>query len=128
MSLKSPLGRVLGLGSAKDGTATWWTARLTSMALVPLSLWVLVALCRVPLLDYDTAVALIRLPANAVAFALFVLVAGYHSMHGLHEVIEDYVHVPGAKVAALVGIDFVHVVAVAAGLYAVLKVSFGGVL
>lgn len=126
MSLKSPLGRVLGLGSAKDGTANWWSARLSSIALVPLCVWLVIALLRAPAADYQTMCALVRQPVNAVCLALLVPVAAYHSMHGLHEVIEDYVHVAGRKVAALMLVDFAHVAAAVAGLYAVLKVSVGG--
>jgi hypothetical protein len=42
-SLRSPLGRARGLGSAKDGTHHWWAQRVTAIALVPLVLWFVVS-------------------------------------------------------------------------------------
>jgi succinate dehydrogenase / fumarate reductase, membrane anchor subunit len=126
MSLKSPLGRVLGLGSAKEGTGHWWSTRLAAIALVPLLLWLVLALLMAPSLDYAGLHAFVRAPLNALGLVLLVPVAAYHSLLGVREVVEDYVHARGAKVVSLVLLDFVHVLAAVAGLYAVLRVSFGG--
>ena len=54
MSLRSPLGRVLGLGSAKEGTGHWWAQRVSAVALIPLTLWFVFSLLGLPTVDYDT--------------------------------------------------------------------------
>lgn len=126
MSLRSPLGRVLGLGSAKEGAAHWWGTRLAALALVPLLVWLVLALLFAPSLDYASLQALVRAPLNAVGLVLLVPVAAYHSLLGAREIVEDYVHARAGKVMGLVLLEFVHVAAAVAGLYAVLRVSFGG--
>ena len=62
MSLRSPLSRVLGLGSAKDGTAHWWAQRVTAVALIPLTLWFLISLLTLPGLDYETVHTWLAVP------------------------------------------------------------------
>lgn len=128
MSLKSPLGRVLGLGSAKDGTAHWWAARLSAMALLPLALWFAFSLATVGVRDYWSVVRFLQQPLHAVLLGLLVPTACYHSLLGVTEVVEDYVHAPGTKVAARVLLNFAHALAAAIGVYAVLKVSLGSPL
>ena len=60
MSLRSPLGRVLGTGAARDGVRQWWLQRLTSIALVPLTVWFVVSLLVLPSFGYGTLVAWMR--------------------------------------------------------------------
>ena len=127
MSLRSPLGRVLGHGSAKEGVQHWWLQRLTAIALVPLSAWFLASLIALPALDHATVVAWIGQGWTALLLILFVLVAAWHSQHGVRVVVEDYVHAPGLKTLTLVVVTFAHVVVAAAATFAVLKVAFGGV-
>jgi succinate dehydrogenase / fumarate reductase membrane anchor subunit len=126
MSLRSPLGRVLGLGSAKEGVHHWWMQRLTSVALVPLSIWFLVSLISLPSLDHATVVAWLGQSWTALLMVLFVLVATWHSQLGVRVVIEDYVH-GGAKTVSLVLVTFVHAVVAAAGVFAILKIAYRGV-
>jgi succinate dehydrogenase / fumarate reductase membrane anchor subunit len=126
MSLRSPLGRVLGLGSAKEGVHHWWMQRLTSVALVPLAVWFAVSLLALPSLDHATVVAWMSQSWTALLMILLVLVATWHSQLGVRVVIEDYVHSAGSKTVALVIVTFGHCVIGAAGVFAVLKVAFGG--
>ena len=119
MSLRSPLGRVLGFGSAHDGVRHWWLQRLTSIALVPLSLLAL------PSLGYTTLVAWMSQSWTALLLILLVLSAAWHSQLGVRVVVEDYVHGPGARTLTLVLVGFAHVLLAAAGVFAVLKVAFG---
>ena len=126
MSLRSPLGRVLGLGSAKDGVRHWWSQRLTSIALVPLSVWFVVSLLALPSLDHATVVSWMAQGWTALLLTIFVLVASWHSQLGVRVVIEDYVHGPGTKTLTLVLVTFAHCLVAAAGVFAILKVSFGG--
>ena len=65
MSLRSPLGRVLGLGSAKDGTGHWWAQRVTSIALIPLTLWFFFSLLLLPGLDYGTVKTWLAVPISS---------------------------------------------------------------
>jgi succinate dehydrogenase / fumarate reductase, membrane anchor subunit len=126
MSLRAPLGTVLGRGSAKHGVHQWWLQRVTSVALVPLSIGFIVSLLALPALDYATLIAWTRQGGIALGLVLFVLVAARHSQLGVRVVIEDYVHTAGLKTLALVLSDFSHIIAAAAAVFAILKVAFGG--
>ncbi|HYM28536.1 MAG TPA: succinate dehydrogenase, hydrophobic membrane anchor protein [Steroidobacteraceae bacterium] len=125
MSLRSPLGRVLGLGAAKQGVHHWWAQRLTSVALLPLSVWFVVSLLTLPALDHATVVAWLRQGSTALLLILFLLVAAWHSQLGVRVVVEDYVHGNGVRTLTLVLLGFVHVLVAAAGVFAVLRVAFG---
>ena len=125
MSLNTPLRQVLGLGSAKSGVHHWWLQRLTSIALVPLSIWFAVSLLCLPALDHATVTAWLSQPLTALLLILLVLTATWHSRLGLQVVIEDYVHGSGARTLLLVGVGFAHVFLAAAGVFAILKVAFG---
>jgi succinate dehydrogenase / fumarate reductase membrane anchor subunit len=124
MSLRSPLGRVLGSGSAKEGVHHWWLQRLTSIALVPLTIWFVVSLLSLPSFEHVTVISWMAHSWTALFLILFILVATWHSQLGVRVVIEDYVH-GGAKTLTLVLITFIHALVAAAGVFAVLKVAFG---
>lgn len=126
MSLRSPLGRVLGAGAARDGVRHWWLQRLTSLALVPLTVWFVVSLLALPSLSHPMLVAWMSQSSTALLLILLVLVAAWHSQLGLRVVVEDYVHGAGTRTLALVLITFAHVLLAAAGVFAVLRVAFGG--
>ncbi|HXY76476.1 MAG TPA: succinate dehydrogenase, hydrophobic membrane anchor protein [Steroidobacteraceae bacterium] len=126
MTLRSPLRGVLGLGSAKEGVHAWWMQRLSALALVPLSIWFVVSLLALPALDQATLVAWMGQSWTALLLILFVLVAAWHSHLGVRVVLEDYVPDPGALTLSLVLARFVHVLLAAAGVFAVLRIAFGG--
>jgi len=126
MSLRSPLGRVLGAGAAHDGVRHWWRQRLTSIALVPLTVWFVVSILALPSLGYATLVAWMSQSSTALLLILLVLNAAWHSQLGVRVVVEDYVHGTGARTLLLVLIGFAHVLLAAAGVFAILKVAFGG--
>jgi succinate dehydrogenase / fumarate reductase membrane anchor subunit len=125
-SLRSPLGAVSGLGSAKGGVHHWWLQRLTSIALVPLTVWFAVALLSLPSLDHVTVVAWMAQSWTALLLILLVLVAVYHSQLGARVVVEDYVHNSGMRTLTLVMLTFLHALLAVAGVFAILKVAFGG--
>ena len=125
MSLRSPLGRVLGLGSAKDGTAHWWAQRVSAAALIPLTLWFVVSLLALPALDYITVRAWLSVPLSSLLAVLLVAVTTYHSYLGTGVVIEDYVHSAGTKLLSLLLLGFLYVIVGGAGIFAILRVAFG---
>ncbi len=126
MSLSSPLRQVLGMGPAHSGVHHWWVQRLTSIALVPLSVWFVVSLVCLPGLDHRTVTAWLGQSWTALLMVLFVLVAAWHSNLGLQVIIEDYVHGAGSRTLLLVLVRFLNALVAAAGVFAVLKVAFGG--
>ena len=126
MSLRTPLGRVVGLGSAKDGVHHWWWQRLTAVALVPLTLWFVFSLVSLAGADHAAVVAWMRSPVVAALLIVFVSVTLFHAQSGLQVVIEDYVHIEWVKMAGLIGVKFAAVVLAAIGIVAVLQVALGG--
>ena len=124
MSLRSPLRKVLGTGSAKEGVRHWWLQRLTSIALVPLTVWFVVSLLSLPSFEHVTVISWIAQSWTALLLILFILVATWHSQLGVRVVVEDYVH-GGSKTLTLVVITFIHALLAAMGVFAVLKVAFG---
>jgi succinate dehydrogenase / fumarate reductase, membrane anchor subunit len=125
MSLRSPVGRVLGLGSAKDGTGHWWAQRVSAVALIPLTLWFLLSLLALPALDYVTVKAWLSVPLSGLLAVLLVAVLTYHSYLGTTVVIEDYVHAAGTKILSLLLLRFLYVLVGGAGIFAILHVAFG---
>lgn len=127
MSLRSPVGRALGLGSAGEGSGHWWAQRVSSVALVLLGLWFVFALVRMPDVSYGTVTAWIAWPVNAVLLSLLIGTMVYHSMLGVQVVVEDYVGHHGAKIVTLLVLNFLHYVLAALGIFAVLRIAFGSV-
>ncbi len=127
MSLRSPVGRVLGLGSAGEGSGHWWTQRVSSVALVLLGLWFVFSLVRMPDVSYGAVTAWIGWPVNAVLLALLIGTMVYHSMLGVQVVVEDYVSDHGAKIVTLLLLNFLHYVLAALGIFAVLRIALGSV-
>ena len=125
LSLRSPLGKVLGLGSAKDGTEHWWAQRLSAVALALLGLWFAVSLLRLPGFDHAVVVGFIAAPLNTILMTLLCATVAYHSYLGVQVVIEDYVHGPALKVVSLVAVRFALVFLAVASIYAVLKIGLG---
>ncbi|MGW8367733.1 MAG: succinate dehydrogenase, hydrophobic membrane anchor protein [Gammaproteobacteria bacterium] len=125
MSLRTPLGRALGLGSAKDGTSHWWSQRVSAAALAILGPWFVVALTGLDGFDFETVSMWLRAPLNAILMIILVATLFYHSSLGVQVVIEDYVHDSGNKVVSLVLAKFLHLFVAVVGIFAVLRISFG---
>ncbi len=126
MSMRSPLGRVRGLGSAREGVGHWWAQRMTSLALVPLALWFVAALVTLTGADHATARAWIGSPVPAALLVLLIVAAFYHGALGIQVIIEDYIHHEGVKVAALIAVNAVSLLLGLTGVLAVLTILFGG--
>jgi succinate dehydrogenase / fumarate reductase membrane anchor subunit len=123
VSVQHPLARAKGLGSAKDGTAHWWSQRLSSIALALLTPWFVIFSLRMFGADADAARAAVAEPVTATLLAVFVLATFRHVQQGLQVVIEDYVH-GAAELVLQVLVKFVCAVAVVASLLAIGRIVF----
>ena len=122
-SFRTPLGRVRALGAARLGTEDFWRIRVTSLALIPLSIAFVIIVLTVVHKDYNAARAVMSEPLPAVLVLLFVLAGLYHTEIGMRSVIVDYVH--GAlREWALIANSCVAVALGLACAYAVLRIGF----
>ena len=126
MSLRTPLGTVRGLGSAKEGVDHWWAQRLTAVALVPLCLWFVIGLIGVAGGGYEQAIAWIGHPVTAILLILLIVAVFHHAHLGMQVIYEDYIHTGWLKMVAVVGTKFLALILAVASIFAVLKIAFGG--
>ncbi len=122
-SLRTPLGRVRHLGSARSGMRDDWLMRLTSVALVPLTVafvWLLLSLLAK---DYNGVRAELGSPAPAIVVLLFVLAGVYHMQLGMRSIILDYVHGHAREWALIVNLFLCAVLGLVC-VYAVLRIGF----
>lgn len=122
MSVRTPLGKVRGHGSAKSGTHHFWQQRVTAVVLVPLTLWFVWAVVRYVGAPYAEVVAFFSHPVSGVAMTMFVAAAIAHMVLGLKVVIEDYIRGEGTKVALLMLVNFLAFAIAATCLVAVLRI------
>ena len=125
MDLRTPLSKVRGLGSAKDGTHHWWMQRITAIANIPLvavAVWVVLLSLRT---DYAGVVNLVGHPFVGAVLILFIANLFYHAALGLQVVIEDYVHAHGVKIVSLILSRFAHVLVAVMSIYAILRIGLG---
>ncbi|MFZ1814985.1 MAG: succinate dehydrogenase, hydrophobic membrane anchor protein [Rhizobiaceae bacterium] len=126
MNMRTPLGKVRGLGSAKEGTTHFWHQRLSGLANVPLTLflvWLIISLAGA---DHAQAASLLSSPLVAIGTILTVLSMTIHMRLGMQVVIEDYVHAEGTKFLLLMLNTFFTFAIAVTGIFAILKLAFGG--
>jgi len=121
--MRSPLGRALGLGSAKEGVGHWWRQRVTALALVPLTLWFVIAVIGLVGADRAAVVSWVKSPLPALMLVLLLVTTFYHAALGLQVVIEDYIHGEAMRVAALLIMRLLCVVFAVRGILAVLTMA-----
>ena len=124
-SMRTPLSKVRGLGSAKSGTEHFWLQRVTAVANVVLTFAFICILVGVIGRDYEDALDYLSRPVVAAMLTLFVISGIIHMRLGMQVIIEDYVHGEGAKVAALILNTFFCVAVGAVSLIAILKLAVG---
>ena len=124
-SMRSPLARAIGLGSAKEGVEHWWAERVSAVALVPLTLWFAASIIAHTGSDYATFIVWLRTPLATILMILLLIALFHHTALGLQVVIEDYVH-SGAKFAAAITVRLGCFAVAAAGIVATLRIAFGG--
>ncbi|WOJ88795.1 succinate dehydrogenase, hydrophobic membrane anchor protein [Methylocapsa polymorpha] len=123
-STRTAASRVRFLGAAKSGTTDAWRMRITSVALLPLTIafvWIVLSLVGK---DYSAARAELGQPVPAILLLLFILSGVYHMKIGMQSIIDDYVHSPHLKDLSLIANLFFSVSVGLACIYAVLKLSF----
>jgi succinate dehydrogenase / fumarate reductase membrane anchor subunit len=125
-SYRTPLARARGLGAAGHGAGHWISERLSSLALVPLVLWVIYAGLQLAGAGYDGAVEWVRHPLNAVLLVLLLAISFQHMHAGMRVVVEDYIHKTATKAVLLILNLFVCVLFGALAVFAVLKVALSG--
>ena len=126
MTMRSPLGRVRGLGSAKEGTGHWFSEKLTALALVPLSVWFVAAVLGGIGADYATLKAWMSVPGNMTMMILLIVAVFWHASLALGTVIEDYVHYKPAHLGGLIAVKFVCLFLGVFSIVSVLKIGLGG--
>ena len=126
MSLRTPVARARGLGSAKEGLHHWWVQRVSAVGLIPLSIWFVASVVGLAGADHAAVAAWLGNPVVAVLMVLLVAAALYHAQLGMQVVYEDYIHTHWLKIAADVGTKLLSLVLGAATIFAILKLALGG--
>ncbi len=122
-SYRSDLGRVRGLGSAKEGTHHWWVMKVSSFALIPLTLWFVYSVLHLIGGDQAAVQAWVKQPVQAITLLLFIGFSLHHSANGIQTVMEDYIHTPFLKIVLLVGNKLLHVVLAAVAAFSIITLA-----
>ena len=123
--MTTPLKRVRGLGSARSGTHHFWHQRLTALANVPLVIFFVILMISLAGESHEVVLDRLASPWVAIVFVLTMISISYHMRLGMQVIIEDYVHAPATKIAAVFANNAYAVVVAVACLYAVLRIGFG---
>jgi len=126
MDYRSPLAKVRGLGSAKTGTSHWWMQRVTAVALIPLSFWLITFLDLSIHAPYQQTVDWLASPLNTVCIVAWILAVFYHAALGLQVVIEDYVAAEGLKIVSVWAVNLAFLFLAIAALIAVFRIVLAG--
>ena len=124
--MRTPLGRVRGLGSAKDGTTHFWLSRVTGIALIPLSLFAVGLVLSLHGAGFAETRAVLAQPVVTILLSLFVIIAAEHMRLGMQEIIADYVHGELLKIVTMMLNTLFCLLVGAVSVFALLKIAFGG--
>jgi succinate dehydrogenase / fumarate reductase membrane anchor subunit len=123
----TPLGKVRGLGSAREGGEHWLTERVTSIALLLLGVWFIASLLLLPKLDQTTLLEWLHAPSGAIPMTLLIIVGFKHALDGMKVFIDDYVHEPGTNFVINTLLLFLAVAGGAMALFALATIAFGSI-
>lgn len=126
MSLRTPLGKAKGLGSAKEGLHHWWAQRVTAIALIPLTIWFAFKVAILSMSDYQTVLDSIGSPWSSALIVSLIVAAFYHAALGMQVVYEDYIGSKAVRISAIMGTNLLMFLLGAAGVIAVVRVAVGG--
>ena len=122
-SLETPLHKVQGLGASHTGTGHFWRERLTSAALIPLSLWFAYAVLGLVGTNEVVIVSFLAHPWNAILMGLFVVISFYHLNLGMQQIYDDYVHTPGMKLFLRLVTTVVWIIASLIAVFALVRIA-----
>jgi succinate dehydrogenase / fumarate reductase membrane anchor subunit len=125
VDFRTPLARVRGLGSAKEGVSHWWWQRMTAIALVPLCIWMVCFVIGLLGADYLAVRASVAQPLNGGLLMAFVVCLFYHGQLGLQVVIEDYIHHRPLEIFLQIAVKFSAYLLAGASVLAVLRIMLG---
>jgi succinate dehydrogenase / fumarate reductase, membrane anchor subunit len=126
-SIRTPLARVRGLGSARAGTSDFWQQRLTAIAMVLLIVPAIIIIIMTLSWNHAGAKQVLGSTMVSIVLILFTLTSVWHMKIGMQVVIEDYVHDERLKLVSIIGNNFFSAAVALAAIYALFKLSFGGV-
>jgi succinate dehydrogenase / fumarate reductase membrane anchor subunit len=124
-SIRTPLGRVRGLGSARAGTSDFWRQRLTAIALVLLLVPAIIIVMMMLGRNHAAATQILGSTPVAIVLILFTIASVWHMKIGMQVVIEDYVHDERLKLVSIIANNFFSIAVVLAAIYAIVKLSRG---
>ena len=122
-SMQTPLHKVQGLGASHSVTGHFWHERLTSVALIPLTLWFAYAMLGLANASEVAAISFLSRPINVILMAAFVIITLYHIKLGMQVIIDDYVHSPGAKMFLLLLVRFAVIATGSTAGFALLRIA-----
>ena len=125
-SLRTPLAKARGRGSAKAGTHHFWLKRLTAVALIPLTGWFALSIASLATTGQAEVLAWMKSPLSATLMLSFIMAGFWHMKLGLQVVIEDYVHTESTKVTCLILNNLTAIFLALAAALSVLKMLLGG--
>ncbi len=126
MEMRSPLGRVRGLGTTKEGgTGHWWAERMTAIALVPLTIWFVISAISMVGADHATFKEWVGAHGNPVLLILLAIAVYHHGHLALQVIIEDYIHHEVVHFTVLIGVKMVAFFLAVYTIFAVAKLTFG---
>ncbi|MCF6215058.1 MAG: succinate dehydrogenase, hydrophobic membrane anchor protein [Emcibacter sp.] len=123
MSFNTPISKVRGLGSARNGTHHWWMQKIAAVALVPLTVWFVASVVQMTKADYFTVISWLSSPIPAILMLIYIVIAIYHLRLGLQAIVEDYIHSEGMKVGLQFSILFGCTIIAVASIFSVLKIA-----
>ncbi|MBI1259935.1 MAG: succinate dehydrogenase, hydrophobic membrane anchor protein [Chloroflexi bacterium] len=125
-TFKSPLARARGLAPAHNGVEHWWHQRVTSVANIPLMIWLVWAVAHMPGWSYGDFTTWLAQPVNAILMILSIISVFYHAALGSQVIAEDYIHHEGLKTFKLIGMNLFFIGAAIACIFSVLKIALAG--
>ena len=126
MDMRTPLGRVRGLGSTNDGVKHWWMQRLTGIALVPLTLWFLYSTVQLSGASHAEFINWVGAFGNPVLLSVLIVCMFHHGQLGLHVIIEDYITRESTKLWLLIAIKFTAIIFGASAILAIIRLTIKG--